>query len=111
MEIKTIDLKGKKYAPVGERLKAFHEAFSNGMIVTEYDFKEGWCIFRASVTPDMEKDTRFFTGHSMGKVASEKALEKLETVAVGRALAFAGLAPDGSIASYEEMQKFQDMEI
>ena len=106
MEIKTINLKGKEYAPVGERLNAFHEAYKNAQVKTSYDFKEGWCIFRAKVTPDVEKPSHYYTGHSMGKVASEKALEKLETVSLGRALAIAGFAPDGSIASYEEMEKF-----
>ena len=106
MEIKTVDLKGKKYAPVGERIKALHEEYKNAKIVTSYDFKEGWAIFKAKLVMDVEKPDRYFTGHSMGKVASEKALEKLETVAIGRALAIAGFAPDGTIASYEEMEKF-----
>jgi hypothetical protein len=106
MEIKTINLKGKSYAPVGERINAFQHTHKNASIKTSYDFKEGWCIFKAKVTPDLEKSERFFTGHSMGKVGTEKALEKLETVAIGRALAIAGFAPDGTIASYEEMEKF-----
>jgi hypothetical protein len=40
MEVKTILLQGKKYAPVKERLKAFRETFTTGKIVTSYDFKE-----------------------------------------------------------------------
>lgn len=106
MEIKTIDLKGKKYAPVGERLNAFHETYGNAQIKTSYDFKEGWAIFRTKITLNVENPTQYFTGHSMGKVATEKALEKLETVSLGRALAIAGFAPDGTIASAEEMEKF-----
>lgn len=102
-----MNLKGKQYAPVGERIKALHDTYSNTKIETQYDFKEGWCIFKATLTPDVEKPDRFFTGHSMGKVATEKALEKLETVAIGRALAIGGFAPDGTIASYEEMEKFE----
>lgn len=106
MEIKTISLKGKAYAPVGERIKALHDQYPNAKIKTTYDFKEGWCIFKATLTPDIEKPSRFFTGHSMGKVATEKALERLETVSIGRCLAIGGFAPDGTIASYEEMEKF-----
>jgi hypothetical protein len=106
MEIKTIDLKGKAYAPVGNRLNAFHEKYSSNSIRTSYNFAEGWCIFRAKVVPNVEKPEIYYTGHSMGKVNTEKALEKLETVAIGRALAIAGFAPDGTIASYEEMEKF-----
>ena len=106
MEIKTIDLKGKKYAPVGNRVNAFHEKHKGSSIKTSYQFQEGWCIFKATIRPDAEKPDIVYTGHSMGKVATEKALEKLETVAVGRALAFGGFSPDGTIASYEEMTKF-----
>ena len=109
MKIKTVDLKGKAYAPVGERIKALHEEHQACKIKTSYEFKEGWVIFRAVLTPDIiAEPTRYFTGHSFGKVDKEKALEKLETVAIGRALAIGGFAPDGTIASAEEMQKFND---
>jgi hypothetical protein len=104
-EIKTINLKGREYAPVGERVKAFHEAFKEGTsILTDVEFKEGWAYVKATVS----FEEKVFTGHSFGKLGTEKALEKLETVAVGRALAFAGFAPDGSIASYEEIERFSE---
>ena len=108
MEIKTINLKGKQYAPVGERIKALHDEYTDAKIKTSYEFKDGWVIFKATLTPDISKPERYFTGHSFGKVNAEKALEKLETVAIGRALAIGGFAPDGSIASAEEMQKFME---
>jgi hypothetical protein len=38
----------------------------------------------------------------------EKSFEKLETIAVGRALAFAGYLADGEIASMEEMAKYEE---
>ena len=106
MEIKTVSLQGKQYAPVGERIKAFHKELK-GSITSECTFQEGWVYFKATVSI-LNEDGEYFTynGHSFGKVDKEKALEKLETVAVGRALAFAGFAPDGSIASAEEMEKF-----
>lgn len=106
MEIKTVNLKGKEYAPVGERIRALHETHTNCSIETRYKFKEGFAIFRAVLTPDIENPDKVFTGHSFGRVDQEKALEKLETVAIGRALAIGGFAPDGSIASAEEIQKF-----
>lgn len=103
MEIKTVNLKGKAYAPVGERIKAFHEKYQqNTSIETNVEFKEGWAYVKAVI----KFDNKTFNGHSFGKLTAEKALEKLETVAVGRALAFSGFAPDGTIASYEEMEKF-----
>lgn len=106
--MKTIRLKGNEYAPVDERLRAFHQDNPNNSIVTEIEFKEGWVIARATVTPDVSKPERQYNGTSFGQVKLEKALEKLETVSVGRALAFAGYLADGKIASYEEMEKFEE---
>ena len=49
------------------------------------------------------------TGHAFVKVTEktiEKQFEKLETIAVGRALALLGYSADGEIASSEEMEEF-----
>lgn len=94
------------YAKVSARVAEFNKTNANGSIVTDYEFKEGWVIFKATIIPDVEKDRRVFKGTSMGKVGAVKAFEKLETIAVGRALAFAGLLSDGEIASSEEMQSY-----
>lgn len=42
------------------------------------------------------------------KVKGEKGYEKNETIAIGRALAVLGFATSGEIASYEEMEEFED---
>lgn len=96
------------YAKVPARVAEFHKDNKNGKIETSYEFKDAQLIFKATVTPDHEKPTRYFTGTSFGKVTNDKSLEKLETVAVGRALAFAGYLADGEIASAEEMEKHED---
>jgi hypothetical protein len=106
-DLKTIKLSGNDYAPVDERIKAFHSANGNGSIRTVTaligaDFIES----KATVIPDVSNPERYFTGSAMGKIGREKAYEKLETVAVGRALAFAGFLADGRIASAEEMERF-----
>jgi hypothetical protein len=106
MQIKTIQLKGKDYAPVSERVAQFHREQVDGRIETSYDFKEGYCIFKAIVS----FNGRTFNGHAFGKVGTEKAFEKLESVAVGRALAFAGYLAGGEIASYDEIEKFNGNE-
>jgi len=105
-QIETIELRGSDYAKVSSRIKAFHEEYDSGSINTDYQFKQGWAICKASITLDIETPKRFFTGHSMGKVNEDKAFEKLESVAVGRALANAGFLASGEIATAEEMQKF-----
>lgn len=107
-QLKTIKLKGKDYIQVQERVSYFNEVFKNGRITTAPTFDGDTVYFKAEIIPDLEKPDRFFTGHSFGKVNVEKALEKLETVAVGRALAFMGIGIVEGIASAEEMQKFND---
>lgn len=105
--IKPMNIKGKEYAPVNERIKAFRMVYPEGAICTELikddDIK---IIVRATV-------------HCMGQVISTglaeevrgssninrtSALENCETSAVGRALGFAGFGIDTSVASYEEVE-------
>jgi hypothetical protein len=106
MQLKTIQLKGKDYSPVSARIEQFHKDHAKGTINTEYEFKEGYCIFKATIS----FEDRTFTGHAFGKVGTEKAFEKLETVSVGRALAFAGYLAGGEIASYDEIERFNKNE-
>ncbi len=103
-KIPTIDIgRGVQYAKVASRLAELHADNADSLIEvkTSYDVVEGvGVIFSAKVL------TRngAFTGHSCGKITGrEKGFEKLETVAVGRALAFAGYLASGEIASAEEM--------
>lgn len=97
----TINIgKGVQYAKVAARSAAFHEDNDKCQIETSYEFKEGWVIFSAKVTTN--KGT--FSGHSMAKITNQqKQFEKQETIAVGRALAFAGYLASGDIACAEEM--------
>ncbi len=106
-ELKTIDLKGKQYVQVNTRVDYFNETYPKGSIVTSHEKQEGNAyIFQATVIPDIDAPTRFFNGTSYGFVDNEKAMEKLETVAVGRALAFMGIGIVDSIASADEVERF-----
>jgi len=102
----TIDIgKGIRYAKVAARSAVFHEDNAKCAIETSCEFKEGFAMFSAKVTT--KKGT--FTGHSMDKVQGRpKQFEKLETIAVGRALAFAGYLSSGEIACAEEMIEFRE---
>jgi hypothetical protein len=108
--LKTIKLKGRDYVQVNERVSYFNETYKNGMITTEPTFNDDTVYFKATIYPDAKDKERFFTGHSFGSLKGEKALEKLETVAVGRALAFIGIGIVESIASSDEMAKFHTSE-
>lgn len=118
LEDKAIDLKGKKYVMVKDRLAYFNETYPKGAIKTEFvEMREtdGGMLFvvRAQVFPEGGSDnydSRVFTGLSQatlgGKGANkEAALENAETSAVGRALAFMGIGVIDSIASKDEMTK------
>ena len=98
---------GGDYAKVAERLKEFHKTYSNGKIETSYNLTAEMICFKTIITPNIEQSERFFTGHSLGKIAGVKAFEKLETISVGRALAFLGLLADGEIASADEMEEYE----
>jgi hypothetical protein len=94
------------YAKVTDRVAEFNKS-GKGSIKTEYFLQSPIVIFRATVIPDVDKPEHFFNGTSFGKIGEDKALEKIETLAVGRALAFAGYLSTGEIASYEEMEKYE----
>jgi len=111
-KIKTINIgKGNQaieYAKVSARIAELHKDYKNASIKTEFEFKDGWAIFKANLILDVKNPDRVFNGTSMGKVGAVKAFEKLETIAVGRALALAGFLSDGEIASSEEMASYEE---
>ena len=102
-ELKTIDLKGKKYVQVVERLKYFREHFKDGKIITTAKIEAGAILFTAEIYIGGKKVA---TGHGLKGLKSEFNAEKAETRAIGRALAIAGIGLDCGISSYEEAQEF-----
>lgn len=107
---------GAEYAYVADRLKQFREDCPNGLIETSPTIREnGQLMFTARVLKDKSKpESAEATGHALGKNTGAKAFEKLETQAVGRALALLGYLASGDIASAEEMEEFyeyQDMKV
>lgn len=105
---KTIDLKGKSYAQVKDRLAEFRTANPNGLIETHPVIQaDGQILFKARIVKDKgDVNSAEATGHALGANKGEKAFEKLETIAVGRALSLLGYASDGEIASSDEMEEF-----
>lgn len=105
--IKTTDIKGKAYAEVPQRIKAFRSVCPNGCIVTELLSNEnGVCVFKASVYDD--EHNLLGTGHAYEKEGSTfinktSYIENCETSATGRALGVCGFGSDTSIASFEEV--------
>ncbi len=112
---KAIEIKGKSYVLVADRVIYFNETYPNGCIQTEQLASEDRVEFKAVVIPDVYKPERFFTGHSQavwgdGYINKTSALENAETSAVGRALALMGIGVIESLASVDEINKAQTTE-
>lgn len=108
MTVQTINLKGNEYATVPQRLKQFREDNPRSLVETKPEFREDMVVFSARIVKDQaDLTSATATGHSYGKLTGDKAFEKLETVATGRALALLGYLNNGQIATTEEMQEFQ----
>lgn len=112
LEDKAIDIKGKKYVLVSDRVLYFNENYPNGRIQTELLSAIGSenIYMRATVWPDVDKPDRSFTGYSQARVGDgyinkTSACENCETSAVGRALGFMGIGVIESIASVDEINK------
>ena len=109
MKLSTIDLKGKEYATVPTRLKEFREANPRALVETSPKFNDdGTVVFSARIVKDKgDENSAEATGHAYGKLTGDKAFEKLETIACGRALALLGYLHNGQVATGEEMEEFE----
>ena len=112
--IKTIEIKGKNYAQVNERIKAFRMLHPEGFIVTKLISNDGKvCVFNAEVGIYTESGEAHVLGvgtafeekdSPSSKVNKTSYIENCETSAVGRALGMIGFGIDTSVASAEEVQ-------
>ena len=113
LKSKAVDIKGKEYILVKDRVLYFNEAYERGYIVTELlsDPLDTTVVIKADVYPDaVENNNRHFTGHAQevigeGYINKTSAMENAETSAVGRALAMMGIGVLDSIASVDEINK------
>lgn len=96
----------KDYVSVSTRVDKFHEKYPKGSMDTSFEINGNTVIFKTKVF--LWENERTFTGHSFWQVGKEKSFEKLETVSVWRALAFAGFETVWGIASKEEMEVFEE---
>jgi len=123
--LKTVDIKGKAYVTVNERVKYFREHFTGYKLISEIVYqndakymtwKEGeetkgaWksaeICFKASILN--EQNDVVATGYAMEKSDSSyinktSYVENCETSAWGRALANFAIGVDASVASADEV--------
>lgn len=110
LKSKAINIKGKEYVLVADRITFFNENYPDGSIETELlsQPEAEHIVIKAIVRPDASE--RKFVGHSQAKIGDgyinkTAALENAETSAVGRALAMMGIGVIESIASADEINK------
>lgn len=124
-KVKTIEISGgKEYAKVADRLKIFWEQNPNGKIATVRENlqdnkirfvarvwrnkEEVLELAKAGISLEIINETASSTGSADAVKKGDKENEKLETVAVGRALANLGYLASGEVASREEMEAFKE---
>lgn len=106
-KFKTVNIKGKEYVEVNERVKYFREHNIGWSIETDMVSNEGGvCVFKATIRD--ENGCIKSVGHAYEKESSSfinktSYIENCETSAVGRALGFLGIGIDVSIASGDEV--------
>lgn len=109
--MKTINIKGKDYVMVHERIKSIakKDPFQNEYsIETDYQFYPEFKMW--VVKARLELKGNIYTGLAQeiiddGYINATSALENCETSAVGRAFGMAGIGIDTGFASADEMQK------
>lgn len=106
-ELKTMDIKGKPYVLVNDRVKAFRENYPGYALTTNIiDITDKKVVMKAEVT---DPDGRVLaTGHAYEMADSTyinktSYIENCETSAWGRALGNFGIGIDGSMCSAEEV--------
>lgn len=120
---KTMNLSGNEYAKVAERLKLFRSDFPHSKTETNHEYdvdktviftvwvwkdkKDYIDVLKEVKDPVIARGSADANGTAKGNVGQKKDFEKLETIALGRALAMLGYLASGEIASSEEMEEFE----
>ena len=104
--MEKIQIQGKDYITVNERVKEFRKLHPQGQILTQIMANaDGQILFQAKIIVD---GVLVATGHAKEVEGSTfinktSALENSETSAVGRALGMYGIGIDTSLASADEV--------
>ena len=106
-KLKTVDIKGKAYVTVNERIKYFREKFTGYCLTSEIThINDNGVIIRSSILND--KGVEVASGYAHEKQNSSfinktSFIENCETSAWGRALGNLGIGIDDSVASADEV--------
>ena len=105
--MKSIEIRGKQYVPVNERVKEFRAKYPELRVLTELvSLDENSVVMKATIT-DMEGNilANGYAQEDRGSSNINKTsyVENCETSAVGRALGMFGIGIDASMASADEV--------
>ena len=105
--MRTIEIRGKQYTPVSERVKEFHDKFPDFVVISELlSLDENSVVMKATV---YDPDGKIVAvGHAQedrgsSNINKTSYVENCETSAVGRALGMFGIGIDASMASADEV--------
>ena len=104
--MESIDIKGKQYITVNERVKEFRRLHPQGQLITTIMANaDSQVLFKAEV---LIEGVCVATGHAYEKEGSSfinktSYIENCETSAIGRALGLVGIGIDTSLASADEV--------
>ena len=104
--MEKIQIQGKDYITVSERVKEFRKLHPQGQILTQIMANaDGQILFQAKIIVDGDLVA---TGHAYEKEGSSfinktSHVENSETSAIGRALGMYGIGIDTSLASADEV--------
>lgn len=108
--LNAIDVKGKRYVMVNEKVKAFRMLYPEGFIQTDLlSLENGVAVMKAKAGVYENGEERIlgtgmaFESQSSSFINKTSYIENCETSAIGRALSFLYLGADDSIASAEEL--------
>ena len=106
-KLKTVNIKGKEYVEVNERIKHFRSNYKDWALSTAIlELDNNRCVIQATV---FNADDRIIsTGiayevEGSSFINKTSFIENCETSAIGRALGNLGIGIDTSVASYEEV--------
>ena len=104
--MKTVNIKGKEYVEVHERIAYLRKNYADAQLITELiSIDNGVCVMKATL---MLNDKIVSTGHAYEKedstyINKTSYIENCETSAVGRCLGIFGIGINSSVASADEV--------
>jgi len=106
-KLKTVNIKGKEYVEVNERIKHFRSNYKDwALSTTILELDNNRCVFQATVFNENDRIISTGTAYEVegsSFINKTSFIENCETSAIGRALGNLGIGIDTSVASYEEV--------